>query len=268
MADLALVTAGKLRVVRGGIQFTGVAAEAISIGNVVRLDTSTGKITKSKAASAAEARSLGIALRTSQAGEPVTVLREGILDGFDLSGMDYDAAVYLSDTDGAMANVVGTVSVSCGRVMSGWAQLLGTAADKLLMVEFHQLESSALTGAAVATVADVNVLGGIPVLHRINIAAGALGDTDVVLTNKTRVIDAWLVLRGAGVATTTLQVKNGANAITNAMAASGSDQAVVRCASIDDAYHEIAAGGTLRVTSATGATQPDAVVYVLGIPVA
>ena len=55
---------------------------------------------------------------------------------------------------------------------------------------------------------------------RIDIAAGALGNTDVMVTHKIRVIDAHLVLRGAGVSSTTLQVKNGATAITNAMAAS------------------------------------------------
>ncbi len=125
-----------------------------------------------------------------------------------------------------------------------------------------------ITGLATKFVADANVIGGIPVIHRINIAAGAVGNTDVTLTHKTHVMDAWLVLKGAGVATTTLQVKNGTNAITDAMAASGSDQALVRAASINDAYNEIAAGGTLRVTSATGASQPDAVVYVLGFRVA
>ncbi len=115
------------------------------------------------------------------------------------------------------------------------------------------------------TVANANVVGGVPVVYRVDIVAGATGNTDVVLTNKTRVIDAWLILRGAGVATTTLQVKNGSNAITDAMAASGSDKAIVHAASIDDAYYEIAAAGTLRVTSATGASQPDATVYVWGI---
>lgn len=129
------------------------------------------------------------------------------------------------------------------------------------------LVAAILDGTAAKVVADDNVIGGIPVIHRIDITAGALGDTDVTLTHKTRITDAWLILRGAGVATTTLQVKNGANAITDAMAASGSDTALVRAATIDDAYHEIAAAGTLRVTSATGATQPDATVYVLGIRV-
>ena len=130
------------------------------------------------------------------------------------------------------------------------------------------LVANQLTGRAVGNNANGNVIGDIPVLHRVVIAAGALGDTNVVLTHKTRVIDAWLVLTGAGVATTTLTVKNTGDAITDAMAASGSDQALVRAAVINDAFHEIAAGGTLRVTSLTGATQPDAIVYVLGVRVA
>lgn len=130
------------------------------------------------------------------------------------------------------------------------------------------LNTNSLNGTQAAVVADDNVIGGIPLLHRIDIAAGALADTDVVLTHKTRVIDAWVVLRGAGVANTTLKVQNGATTITDAMDVSGSDKALIRAATIDDAQHEIAAGGTLRVKTETGATQPAATVYVLGVRVA
>lgn len=128
--------------------------------------------------------------------------------------------------------------------------------------------TASLDGVNVANSANVSVVGAIPVVIRIDLAAGALADTDVTITNKLRVIDAYLVLRGAGVSTTTLQVKNTASAITNAMAASGSDQALVRAATIDDSAYEIAAGGILRVTSATGATQPAATVYVTCVRVA
>lgn len=131
-----------------------------------------------------------------------------------------------------------------------------------------KLDPASLDGTIAKVGANANVIGALEVLHRIDLAAGALGNTDVILTHKTRVIDAWLVLRGAGVASTTLQVFNGASAITNAMAASGADQALVRAATLDDAAWEIAAAGTLRVTSATGATQPDATVFVRGVRVA
>ena len=157
-------------------------------------------------------------------------------------------------------------AINTGKVIAAKIGALAVTAAKIAAdaVETAKIAAASLTGREVKVLANANVIGGIPVLHRIDIAAGALADTDVVLTHKTRVIDAWLVLRGAGVSTTTLQVKNGANAITDAMAASGSDKALVRAAEIDDAQWEIAAGGTLRVTSATGDTQPDATVYVLG----
>lgn len=132
----------------------------------------------------------------------------------------------------------------------------------------HELIPNLLEGTQVGNVAEANVIGGIRVIHEVAITAGVLADTDVILTHKTRVLDAFLILRGAGVATTTLTVKNGATAITNAMAASGSDQDLVRAASINDASYEIAAGGTLRVTSATGASQPAALVVVIGLRVA
>lgn len=167
----------------------------------------------------------------------------------------------------------GVVSTNTTGFTAGYTQLytVTTGASVVTGVaDFRTIAATtgALDGVNVANSANVGVVGAIPVWHRIDLAAGALADTDVVLTHKTRVIDAFLILRGAGVANTTLQVKNGASAITNAIAASGSDQALVRAATIDDAAYEIAAGGTLRVTSATGATQPAATVYVLGLRVA
>lgn len=127
--------------------------------------------------------------------------------------------------------------------------------------------ATGLTSASVGTNAASNIAGTIPLIYRFDLAAGALADTDIVVTEKIRVIDAHLVLRGAGVSSTTLTVKNGSTAISNAMAASGSDQALVRATTLDDASWEVAAAGTLRVTSATGATQPAATVYVTAVRV-
>lgn len=128
--------------------------------------------------------------------------------------------------------------------------------------------TTGISGAFTKLMGADNVIGGVPVLHRVDIAAGALAAKNVVLTHKTRVVDAWVVMRGAGVATTLLTVGNGAAAITNGMDVSGADKAVVRAAEIDDAAHEIAAGGSLRVTTSVGATQPACTVYVLGVRVA
>ena len=57
------------------------------------------------------------------------------MDGWDLSALDYDAPVYLSDTDGRLSTVAGTTSVVMGRVIAVSGSTLGTAYDKILSVE-------------------------------------------------------------------------------------------------------------------------------------
>lgn len=136
MANIALTTADRVEVVGFPvIQLTVPAAEAITAGAPVRLDTSTGKFTNANGTTTGEARVFGIATRTVAAGEALTVVRKGILDGFALSGMNYDAAVYLSDTDGRLADAAGTVSTVVGRVVPGTSVTLGTSYDKLLFVD-------------------------------------------------------------------------------------------------------------------------------------
>jgi hypothetical protein len=116
-------------------------------------------------------------------------------------------------------------------------------------------------------VANVNTQGGIPVVHRLTIADAA-GDTDIVLDHKTRVIEAWAVKTGAnGGAGDTATLKNGATAISNAISLNVTDKSIARAGEIDDAQHEIAAGGTLRVTAAK-VTNCACEFYVLGIRVA
>lgn len=135
MADIALVTADKIEVVESIIQMTLPAAEAITAGMAVRLDTTSGKFTKANGSAAGEARIWGIATKTVASGMPVTAIRKGVMDGWDLSGLNYDAAVYLSDTDGRLADANGTVNVAVGRVIPGTSTTLGTAYDKILSVE-------------------------------------------------------------------------------------------------------------------------------------
>jgi predicted RecA/RadA family phage recombinase len=206
-------------------------------------------------------------------GDPVNV-------GFNIVGVALNDAVAATDliaidTEGIwFLDVVASNDAGVSDVAVGDQLYLatGVVSKKASGIPFGE-SLGTLTGSASAAVCAVKVHGeslhadSNPIVHQILIAAGALGDTDLVLSQKTKIIDAWLVLRGAGVATTTLTLKNGATAITDAMAASGSDKAVVRCTTLDDAQWEIAAGGTLRVTSATGATQPAATVFALGVRV-
>lgn len=135
MSAIALVTANRVEIVESIRQMTLPAAEAITAGAPVRLDTSTGKFTNANGTTAPEARIWGIATRTVVAGEPLTAIRNGVLDGFDLSGMNYDAAVYVSDTDGRLDTAAGTVSTVVGRVIPATSTTLGTAYDKVLSVE-------------------------------------------------------------------------------------------------------------------------------------
>lgn len=247
-------------------QLTGLyAGENLDVVAPCYIKSSDGKVYMCDATSANEAAEFaGFTPRAALAGEPITLYGEGAIFRYGTSLTPGDV-YYMGATAGRLDTAATTGDTS------GLVQAINSTDVRVFRsspLNLNAVADGALTGSKVATVADANVIGGVPVLYRINIAAGALGNTDVVVTHKVRVIDAWLVLKGAGVATTTLQVKNGATAITDAMAASGSDQAVVRAASLNDAAWEIAAAGTLRVTSATGATQPDADVFVLAIRVA
>lgn len=126
------------------------------------------------------------------------------------------------------------------------------------------LLSAALTAAHAAVVGNVNTSGGIPVLFRIT-ASALTGDVDVVMTHKIRVLDVWCVQTAAGGAGDTITVKSTANAITDAIDCNKSDAVISRAGTIDDANHEIAAAGILRVSGASAVTCQ---VYVLAIRVA
>lgn len=161
----------------------------------------------------------------------------------------------------------GTVTAKAGSTVDLSAATVDLPASSVVLAD---VADAILTGAKVATVANANVIGGIPVVHRIDIADGATADVDTVLTHKTRIIDVHLVkTAGAGGASDTIQVKNGANAVTDAMDINVADQVVVRAGTIDDAQHEIAAAGTLRITrTKASANNVACTVYVVGIRVA
>lgn len=136
MAAIALAVANTVSIVESIHQMTLPAAEAITPGAPVRIDTSTGKFTAANGTAAGEARVWGIATgkKAIPAGWPVTAVRRGVLDGFTFS-QAYDAAIYLSDTDATLADAAGTVSTVVGRVIPATATTTGTAYDKLLSVE-------------------------------------------------------------------------------------------------------------------------------------
>lgn len=197
----------------------------------------------------------------------------------------YDANTILAATadDTPLALTVGASSI-VGRGAAGniaaltpsQARVVVAAAseaegDELLgadTVGEDRLAANQITGRAIANAASGNAVGAIPVIHVLTLPAAA-GDTNITLTHKTRIYFVTAIKTvQAGLAGGTLTVKNGASAITNAMTWDNTilDKGTVSNGQIDDAFHDIAAGGTLRVT--TSAAQSDGIVYVFGLRVA
>ena len=133
--ELAIDTADRIEVVESWEQLTLIAAEAIEAGHIVRCNGTDGKFTTANGSSMTEGKFYGIATRSVASGEPVTAIRRGILDGYDLSGLNYWATVYASDTDGRISGTAGTKAVTVGYVGAGNAPLLGTSPDKLLYLD-------------------------------------------------------------------------------------------------------------------------------------
>lgn len=130
---MANLTISAIRPVQVIEQFTGPAAEAITAGNYVRFNVTTGKIEKGNGTNAAEARKGGLALNTAVAGETVTAVRKGLVDlGNALGDLTYDDDVFLSDTDATLADAAGTVSLIVGVTVPAWG---ATTADKLLRLD-------------------------------------------------------------------------------------------------------------------------------------
>lgn len=118
MADIT-VTAAKVAVVfplKAEI-YDFIATEAITTGQAV-YQLTTGKVGVADANAAGKQQFRGIALKTVAAGQAVSVLKQGVVEGFGIAGLNRDAALYLSDTAGALADAAGTLAVTVGRVIS------------------------------------------------------------------------------------------------------------------------------------------------------
>jgi len=102
--------------------------------------------------------------------------------------------------------------------------------------------------------------GGVMFTLKATITAGA----DVTIHNanapfKYRIVDAWSVAVSADGGS--WKLTDGSNDITDSVTVTGTDKTIDRVGTIDDAYHEIAANGTL-VVDADGTTA-DCEVYIL-----
>lgn len=93
------------------------AAVAITKGQAIYRNTS-GKAALADANAGSGAHDfVGVALNAAGAGGAVSVLRRGHVYGFDLSGLAYDAPVYVSDTAGALDDAPSATNpVAIGKV--------------------------------------------------------------------------------------------------------------------------------------------------------
>lgn len=125
----------KIRLIKPIIQWPDLpSGEAFTEGQYVRINTTTGKWEFGNATTSGEVGNIrGIAISRGAVAAAVTVIKEGILDmGEALASLAYGATVYLSDTDGTLADAAGTVSTVVGYVFPLWG---ATTPDKVLYVK-------------------------------------------------------------------------------------------------------------------------------------
>ena len=129
------------------------------------------------------------------------------------------------------------------------------------------IADSVLDGSNVANTSPDNVIGAIPVLYRIAVE-DASANNDITSTHKFLVTDFWFV-GGAtpGAAEDTVQLLNGTNAISEAVAKTTDANCLVRATQLDQSTGMVAAGGTIRITSVKN-TNVAGTAYVMGIRVA
>lgn len=182
MTLIALKTAGRVEPEESIDQETAPASVDVEAGYAVVLNSSS-KWVLANAGALATSTGVYIAGRKAKAGDGLTAYRFGVLDGFILAGA-YNSLVYLSDTDGRIADAAGTIRVVVGRVIGGWAVPLGTAANKLLKLD------PSLTGA-VAETSGITVLtdstGVTPDSTIENVPAATAATTDTSAASLTSV---------------------------------------------------------------------------------
>lgn len=140
MADLTIVAkdVGILNPEKAILHRLPAAIASIVAGDLVRLDTSTGKVTWADGSNAAGSKVLGIAVDSPRfANDVITICERGQVGlGPALDSEPLDAPVYLSDTDSAghmtTTQGEGTTATVVGRVFPLWQ---GETVKKILDVD-------------------------------------------------------------------------------------------------------------------------------------
>lgn len=133
MTDVAIVAAQVSPVNETPIEtWTLIAGVAITRGQTVAINTTTGLAFVGDASTGVGPNVRGIALNNAGAGDSLTIMVHGSLYGFTLTNQAYDAPIYSSNTAGAVADAAGDVSEVIGRVKP--MHDAGTTPTKVLYV--------------------------------------------------------------------------------------------------------------------------------------
>ncbi len=146
---------------------------------------------------------------------------------------------------------VTTAAVAANDVLVGIVQEFSTTKVWVFIDEATALSTAnadPLDGSDADTVANANTEGGIPVVHVFEIADAATADYDITLVEKTEFYDFVFIKTGAAGVAVTVQMKNTATAITDAVDLADADKVISRPLTIDDASNVVAAGGKLRAS--------------------
>lgn len=123
-------------------QFTGVAGVDILKGQAITFHTTTGKWLLAVGTALATANNVYIATTKAKTGQPCTGIRQGVIDSHDLSGQNFGASVFLSDTAGELGDAAGTKRLKVGHVVPLFAQPIGDTPFKLLKVNIGEAAAS------------------------------------------------------------------------------------------------------------------------------
>jgi hypothetical protein len=97
--------------------FNAICVSTVTAGQPV-YQTSAGKVAPADGNGSGTVQFRGIALENGGAEQAISVLKEGHCYGFDLSGLNYDELVYLSNDVGRVCDdTPGSTTVNIGRVM-------------------------------------------------------------------------------------------------------------------------------------------------------
>jgi hypothetical protein len=133
MGKIPLVDPKALRIIESNLQDTPDLSVPLSPGPV-KLVPATGKINRALATTAPNGRVYGILIKKTQGNLPGTVIRKGVVGGYNFTGINFDTDIYL-DNDGDLSTDPGTVTIRVGRVIPLKGQLHGLPYNKALSVE-------------------------------------------------------------------------------------------------------------------------------------